>query len=257
MGDSKDGEAVGRDHDDIPAAPRCDACGGYSHICDTPTGCRFFESAYVFFRARDRATMLPDSLAPLLRATEDAAWRRLSVARTQELEKLRVDYEHEREERLAIMSGGGTITSRRELAAVRDALVGFYGRDVARGASTRALAKQAVSDLDKLTGATICPECGLIGEDRECPSCQDEHGGCPTIAISPEAARVFEKLAAQRLGLFDAALKHRSVVTCIGCELMCRESLAVDYGWRRGTEVNGEAEWRCSDCLEPSEEAPL
>jgi hypothetical protein len=82
---------------DYPTVPRCIQCDGPVYICELPDStCRFAAAARAWLEKTDKEVLFDPrklSLAALLRATEDAAWERLSVARTKQLEKLQAELE--------------------------------------------------------------------------------------------------------------------------------------------------------------------
>jgi len=115
---------VSDDSEDTPDVARCSHCGGPAHVCALPdSGCRFLLAATVGMRA----TMVGSKdVAKLLRATENAAWERLSEART------------------------------KDHARARAALTGFYGFTGSIGD----LAEQVIREVKELT------VCGAIAQSN-------------------------------------------------------------------------------------------
>ncbi len=90
-------ETSPRELDAFGAIVICDQCGGPAHLCELPDStCRLKNIAreYIDAAAIVKAGEQTDAdaarrrLARLLRTVEDAAWERLSVARTKALESL-------------------------------------------------------------------------------------------------------------------------------------------------------------------------
>lgn len=78
--------------DNGPEVPVCDHCGGAAYLCAQPDrSCRLKAMALDHYATQHFAGPLDIAimaLAKLLRTVEDAAWERLSVARTRRLDEL-------------------------------------------------------------------------------------------------------------------------------------------------------------------------